>query len=294
LNQIALTGTQIVNAKTNLKLEIYQSCLNNLKSELAVSWFTEKVKDLSSTSSFYLAFGMLKRKVDDGPISISEGLNAELKRINPAFSHTKWTLVEFCRLAFLLHLDSSDNKAKICTLLASSDMKEQVVIYKSLQYLANAEDFKLEIIDGIRTNMVDVFDAIASENSYAFKYFSEDAWNHMVLKAIFMERPIYRIYGIDDKKNAKLAGILQDFVHERWAAGRAVTPELWRMISGFENDSIFEDLKKTVKSDIDLGKTAAIKVLQESSYVSWLADEGIEETILSWNEIGLQVNQSTD
>jgi hypothetical protein len=283
-----------VNEKTNLKLEVYQCCLNNLKSESAVSWFTEKVKGLSSTSPFYLAFGMLKRKVEDGPISISEGLNAELKRINPAFSYTKWTLVEFCRLAFLVHLDSLDNKAKICTLLASSDMKEQVVIYKSLQYLSNAEDFKLEIIDGIRTNMIDVFDAIALENSYAFKHFSEDAWNHMVLKAIFMERPIYRIYGIDDKKNTKLAGILQDFVHERWAAGRVVTQELWIMISVFENDSIFEDLKKVIKNDSEIGKTAAIKVLQESSYVSWLSDEGIKETTLSWNEIGLQVNQSPD
>jgi len=283
-----------VNLKTNLKLEIYQSCLNNLKNEVAVNWFTEKIKDLSSASNFYLAFGMLKRKIENGPISISSELNAELKSINPAFSETKWTLVEFCRLAFLLHLESSDNKAKICMLLASSDMKEQVVIYKSLQYLSNAEDFKLEIIDGIRTNMIDVFDAIALENSYAFKYFSEDAWNHMVLKAIFMERPIYRIYGIDDKKNMKLANILQDFVHERWAAGRLVTPELWRMTSGFENQSIFEDLKKAVKNDTDLGKVAAIKVLQQSSYVSWLVDSGIKETTLSWNEIGFQVNQSKD
>ncbi|AWV98198.1 EboA domain-containing protein [Arcticibacterium luteifluviistationis] len=273
----------------SLKEEVFKCCLNNLEEQSSLDWFKEKVQKLETNSSFFLAFGMVKRKVENGSVIISQGLKSKLQSINPAFSEEDWDLISFCRLAFLLQLNSPDNKEKIETLLASADIKEQVIIYRALQYLENAEDFKLNIIDGIRTNMIDVFDAIALENNYAFTYFSEDAWNHMVLKAIFMERPIYRIHGIDQRKNEKLAGILQDFVHERWAAGRVVTPELWRMISGFTTESIIEDLKKAVLNDTDLGKAAAQKVLENAGQNDWIKSQGLEPVKLTWEEIGKEI-----
>lgn len=274
---------------TSLKEAVYKVCLENLAEQPSLDWFTEKAKSLETASAFFLSFGMLKRKVKNGPVNISPQLKSKLQSVNPAFSEGDWDLVSFCRFAFLLQLGIPDNKEKIETLLASADIKEQVIIYRSLQYLENAEDFKLNIIDGIRTNMIDVFDAIALENNYAFTYFSEDAWNHMVLKAIFMERPIYRIHGIAQRKNEKLAGILQDFVHERWAAGRVVTPELWRMISGFTTESIIEDLKKAVLNDTDLGKAAAQKVLENAGQKDWIKSQGLEPVKLTWEEIGKEI-----
>ncbi|WP_341226934.1 EboA domain-containing protein [uncultured Arcticibacterium sp.] len=274
---------------TSLKEEVFNCCLENLADQAALDWFTEKAKLLETASAFFLNFGMLKRKVKNGSVHISPLLKSKLQSVNPAFSVEDWDLVSFCRLAFLLQLNTPENKVKIETLLASADIKEQVIIYRALQYLENAEDFKLNIIDGIRTNMIDVFDAIALENNYAFTYFSEDAWNHMVLKAIFMERPIYRIHGIDQRKNKKLAGILQDFVHERWAAGRVVTPELWRMISGFTTESIIGDLKNAVLIDTDLGKAAAQKVLEDAGQMEWIKSQGLEPVKLTWEEIGKEI-----
>ena len=277
---------------SNLKEEVFQCCLNNIVDETNRKWFGDKAKSLESSSNFFIAFGLINRKLDNGPISIQSELYKKLKSINPAFSADSWTLIEFCRLAFLLQLNPIRSKEKIIKLLASADMKEQVVIYKAFQYLENAEEFLLNIIDGIRTNMIDVFDAIALENAFAFTYFREDAWNHMVLKAIFMERPIYRIYGVDERRNAKLAGILYDFVQERWAAGRTVTAELWRMMLGFVDDNVFEDLKKVIAGNSEIEKNAAIMVLQQSEnkeIKDWLKKQAFQSTNMSWDDIGKEI-----
>jgi hypothetical protein len=277
---------------STFKEKVFQCCLDNIIDEANKKWFEEKAKSLESSSNFFIAFGLVNRKLKSEPISIQSELYQKLKSINPAFSADSWTLIEFCRLAFLLQLDPKSNKEKIIKLLASADMKEQVVIYKAFQYLENAEEFLLNVIDGIRTNMIDVFDAIALENTFPITYFSEDAWNHMVLKAIFMERPIYRIYGIDERRNTKLAGILHDFVQERWAAGRTVTPELWRMMVGFINDDIFEDLKKVIVSKSEIDKIAALKVLQGSEnkeIKDWLENQAFQSTNMSWDDIGKEI-----
>jgi hypothetical protein len=273
----------------NLKHAVFNCCLENINDDSKKEWFQKRLESLSDPSLFYLSFGLVNRKLENKPVVVSSDLETLLKSINPSFLSSSWSLIEFCRLALLLQLNPKNNKEKITTLLASSDMKEQIVIYKAFQYIENAEDFLLNVIDGIRTNIIDVFDAIALENAFPFTYFSEDAWNHMVLKAIFMERPIYRIYGIDERRNAKLAGILHDFVQERWAAGRTVTPELWRMIEGFDNAVIFEDLKKVISGDDNVSRMAAIKVLEVSEkpeIKAWLSSQNHASPNKSWDEIG--------
>ena len=67
----------------------------------------------------------------------------------------------------------------------------------------------------------------------------------MILKAIFIERPLYKIYGLDKRMNKPLAEMLVAYVNERWAAGRDVTPELWRLVVPFTGwNTIGEKWKK--------------------------------------------------
>ena len=274
------------------KDQVIQSCKNNIKDQAVSTWFSDKLETTETASAFFLAFGMVNRKVERCPVKISTSLLDRLKEKDAAFDIENWTLDQFCRLALLINLQPEDNKEKIETLLASADMREQVIIYKSLSYLPNPKDFVLNAVDGIRTNMIDVFDAIALNNAYPSNYFNESAWNQMVLKAIFMERPIYKIYGLESRKNQNLATILHDFVHERWAAGRSVTPELWRMTSGFLNTQILEDLQKVVETDTPTAKSAAIKVLEESNHPKaseWLKSKNIGKSEKSWEEIGHEV-----
>ena len=152
-----------------------------------------------------------------------------------------------------------------------------MALYKGLYFFDNPTDFIPRTREGLRTNMTPVFDAIALENPYPARYLDEDAWNHMVLKAMFMQRPMYRIYRIEDRKNAKLADIFLDYAEERRSAHRPVSPELWRFIDGFVTDRARKALEKTKKTGTPLELAAVEKVLHPNA--DWH----------TWNDIGRKV-----
>ncbi|MCB0688761.1 MAG: EboA domain-containing protein [Saprospiraceae bacterium] len=279
----------MTNTKSNeflLKL-----CLQKLPDVNLQDWLSSKHKNIDSSRTFFLSFGLIARKIPRNPVTLSDEQVVFFRGLNQGFVPNQWTLDDLCRLSLLLALDPQVSKDYITTLIGASDMREQVVIYRSLPYLSNPEDFTMMTIDGIRTNMVDVFDAIALDNDFAYRHFPQNAWNQMVLKAIFMERPIYRIWGLDERRNQDLADILYDFVHERWSAKRLVTPELWRLVRGYLHPGILEDLQYVALNGSEIEKEAARKALEESDDVAekWLKDQKLSSATLSWEEIGKRI-----
>ena len=94
-----------------------------------------------------------------------------------------------------------------------------------------------------------VFDAIAFNNPYPSRYFDEAAWNQMVLKTIFGGKNIQKIYGLKKRSNHELALIISDFAHERWAAGRPISPQVWELVAPFIDDKLINDIKKLFLSE---------------------------------------------
>lgn len=154
--------------------------------------------------------------------------------------------------------------------------------------------FTKRAAEGLRSNMTSVFDAIALNNPYPADYLSEQAWNQMVLKAIFMQRPLYRIVGVEQRQNVNLATTLVDYIHERWSAGRNVIPELWRFLSPFIDEEIVGLLKKVGEKGDELEKLAAALACHESDNLAakeLLAKqpeikEKIENGEINWERIG--------
>ncbi len=240
--------------------------------------------------SFYLAFGACPRFLGTDTLTFTEAQLSALTVAYPNFSATAWTSDQLARILLMTCLPVEQNQAILDELFSTADYRELIALYKGLYFLDNAADFVPRAREGLRTNMVGVFDAIALENPFPAQYLPEDAWNHMVLKAMFMGRPIYRIYRIEDRKNALLADIFMDYAEERWSAFRPVSPELWRFVSGYVSERSLPGLQKTIAEGKPLEQAAAVKAIQQSDYreaKKWL--EGQEVSTLNvptWNDIG--------
>lgn len=259
-------------------------------------WVEKKLAQLQEdfkARSFFLAFSSCPRFLQKENLSFSADQLQAIEQVYPNFAAQTWSKVELVRVLFMCQIPVAQNYQVLDTLFSTADIKETVALYKGLLFLENADTFALRAREGLRTNMTDVFDAIALHNPFPFLYLSEEAWSHMVLKAMFMGRPLYKVYQIEKRKNKKLALIFLDYAHERWSAHRKVSPELWRFVSGFVDAQFLEDIKRTIQEGEPLERIAATKALQESDYQAgqdWLSQEGLDrEDLLDWDEIGKQV-----
>jgi len=160
-----------------------------------------------------------------------------------------YTLEKIVRIYFLCLISEMDGGDQLNLLFDTAEINEAVALHAALPALKNPTDFLLRATDAVRSNMGSVFESIAFENPYPSLYFSELAWNQMVLKCIFNDKAIHRIYGLEARANQALAGTLSDFAHERWAAGRRVPSQVWRLVPLFMNENLRGDIKKLEQSD---------------------------------------------
>jgi hypothetical protein len=94
--------------------------------------------------------------------------------------------------------------------------------------------------------------------------FDENAWNHMVLKALFIGSSLNSIQGLDERANPKLMRMLCDYAHERWAAERPVSVELWRCVGPFADANALADLERVIRTGEAMERRAAALALAHS------------------------------
>ncbi len=215
--------------------------VNTKFTDKELTWIDAKSAIVTSTETnhkFNVFFSLVVRFISNEIPKWNSHEIELIEGIYPGFSKSAWSKQDFARARLMIALDKSINESVLSSFFEIAEMKEQVALYKGLFLLENASVFSTHVAEGIRTNMANVFDAIASGNPFAYTYLTEDAWNQLVLKSFFMERKLYPIQYIDKGKNERLANMLQDYVQERWAANRQISPEIWRMINGYLRENV--------------------------------------------------------
>lgn len=220
----------------------------------------ERIRNEGQERIFYLTFSAVPRFLGKIPVKADGEALRVADNLRRGFWPQGWTTDRLARVWLLLqwpHKSSDDFVHSIEMLFDTADMGELIALYSSLPLLPYPERFVNRATEGVRTNMVVVFDAIALDNPYPADYLGESAWNQMVLKAAFMDRPLYRIIGLDARANLQLARIISDYAHERWAAGRIVSPELWRPVGHYLDTMLLQDVQRLFRETHPLQQQAA-------------------------------------
>ncbi|MFT4033632.1 MAG: EboA domain-containing protein [Siphonobacter sp.] len=267
--------------------------LTNQLPENGRQWLQTRV-DFTTITGILTAFVAAPRFTGKHPISLDSGQRQELSTFVPGFSLLAWPLDRVTRTYLLLYIPGEPKETylkAIETLFDTAEMNELVALYVSLPVLAYPEHWVPRSTDAVRSNMGVVFDALALGNPYPAQYFSELAWNQLVMKTIFNDKSVNRIMGLQQRVNPALARIFIDFAHERWAAGRHVPPESWQLIVPFVNEQIIPDLQRLFASGRPEDRAAATLVCQETPYLPAhvLGQQFPVEGTFSWKNLEIQM-----
>ncbi len=291
--EITITVEQILSKiiKKNVSPETY-------------TWLIDKAGQSTDTDNSYqlnLAFTAIPRKTGKNEVALEETEIKSLEMLLPGLTIQNWTIDRVARVWLLMQLESLDKEmylSRIENLFPQAEMNELVALYSSLPFLAYPDAWTWRCAEGIRSNIGTVLEAIMYHNPYPAKYLDEGAWNQLVMKAFFTDKNVNNIIGLDERANPNLASTIFDYVEERWAAGREINPQLWRLTGKFIDDDHFYMLEKLIVSDAETDRQAAALTCAGSSFEKalQLLDEypelkkAIEQNFLNWETIANKNN----
>ena len=180
----------------------------------------------------YIALGMAPRKLGRADLALGPSDLEQAEAARPGWDPRGLSVDQAARILILLVAGGSGEAfaTRFRQLCRTADVAEAIAFYRGLPLYPDPERLETQAAEGTRTNMRAIFEAVAHNSPYPREQFAQNRWNHMVLKALFVGSQLHPIQGLDERANLELAGMLSDYAHERWAAGRPVSPELWRCV----------------------------------------------------------------
>lgn len=243
-----------------------------------------------------LAIGLAPRKLGKGDLDLGVAEIAAGARLRRGLDASGWSIDQAARILFLLASYEGDGAAfaaRLDRLLTHGEVGEHIALLRGLPLYPSPDLLLARAGEGVRSAVQPVFEAVAHANPYPREAFSETQWNHMVLKALFIGSRLAPIQGLDERRNPDLAVMLSDYAHERWAAGRMVSPELWRCVGLYARESDVADLANVLRVGTEMEQKAAVLALSECKLPSARTAlesapalaAAVKQGKLSWDEI---------
>lgn len=291
---------------SNQTIEHLQAWLDARLSRKERSWLQERLRLVQNTPpdrDLYITLGLIPRKLGRDELNLSAQERRDFRdACGSTLNPVDWTVDTAARCLMICSLQQehpAQFHALFAELCRTADLQESIAFYRCTAILPQSQSLDTVIGAGLRTHIRAIFEAIAHNNPYPKQHFEENRWNHMILKALFIDSALWPIQGIDERANPELAIILCDYAHERWAANRPVTPELWRCVGPFAQGTMLDDLLSvlnapTKEADNSQCQQAALLALLACPHADqhqlraqhpvWIAD--IDRGMINWNSIG--------
>jgi|SRR5579883_1306839 hypothetical protein len=221
-----------------------------------------------SDRALFLAISLVHRRIGKADLALSADDVAAAEAARPGWRPAGWSVDQAARVFLLLASGGPPERfaERLEQLFVTADVGELIAFYRGLPLYPEQPRYVERAAEGVRTNMKAVFEAVAHNNPYPAEQFSEQRWNQMVVKALFIGSTLHPIQGLERRWNADLMRMLCDYAHERWAAGRSVSYELWRGVGPFADAAAIDDLARVLDRGAPVERQAAALALAESKH----------------------------
>jgi len=234
-------------SKNSLIREIFPSI-----SEAKQEWLQKALQTISTSDQISEDLGlysaMAKRKLGPALLTHSAGIDNEFSTINLQ----RWSIADAGRLILLITAIQhapEQSQSIIVNYYKMGDESEHIALIQGLIIFAPA-DFLTELaLDVGRSNNLEVLAALILDNPYPACFYNEQEFNQMVLKALFLGLSIERIEGIQQRANADLTRMGENYVVEREQANRSVPVDIWLAIGPFASDTGKQQLLKYISHE---------------------------------------------
>ncbi|HUJ60116.1 MAG TPA: EboA domain-containing protein [Kofleriaceae bacterium] len=125
-------------------------------------------------------------------------------------------------LAAVAATPAGEQVALVRDLIRRGEVRERQAVLRVLAALPEPARLVELAIDACRSNVQTVFEAVACDNAFAARHFPAEAFDQLVLKALFVGAPLGRIDGLAGRITPELVRKVEAFASERRAAGRPV------------------------------------------------------------------------
>ncbi|MBB6093480.1 hypothetical protein HNQ60_002361 [Povalibacter uvarum] len=194
-----------------------------------------------------------------------------------------WNQLEALRVLLVLAHRDLDRDAFVEALeqcFRYADEGELCALYRALPLLPDGARFAWRAGEGCRSNMRSVFEAVACDSQFPAAHFDDVAWHQLIMKAVFLNAPLWRVHGLDARLSPELARMALDFVDERRSAGRPVPPQLWLCLGTHGEERALNALRTELRRGDLRGRRAALLALARAGQLpkvhqwlgGWLGD----------------------
>jgi hypothetical protein len=234
-------------------------------------WFRramDEIAQASTETALAINIGLAPRRLGKADLLLTADDRALATALRPGFDPTEWSVDQLARVAFMAASHRGDDVAFALRLDAfcnTAEVNELIALCRGLPIYPAPALLEPRAREAIRSGIKPVFEAVAHRNPYPGEVFSEDAWNQMVVKAIFIGSTLWPIQKLDERANPRLARMLLDLAHERWSAGRPVSGELWRCVAPHADEEGISALTRVLETGTDTERLAVALALQPSS-----------------------------
>lgn len=255
------------------------------------AWLAEAADGLqqgSTDTALYRSISLVTRKIGKADLALSAQELRQADAARAGWDASDWSVDQAARIYLLLSsgTDGAVFLRRLDQLCNTADVGELVAFYRGLPLYPDQSRYALRAAEGIRTNMKAVFEAVAHRNPYPSEQLSEAAWNQMVLKSLFIGSTLHPIVGLDRRANAALARMLCDYAHERWAAGRPISHELWRCVGPYARGDMLRDLGRVLEKGSAPERSAAALALASSP------DAQAGSLLAAYPELSIAINEN--